>query len=220
MKIRHTVVSVIIALSLSACNGIMGDAVIVGNPVVANDVGAQATINDQFCTTCHGVEGVGNQSIEAPRLAGMEEWYLRRQLENFRAGIRGTHVDDEHGLAMQPMATQLTDEGIDDLVDWIGEWEAIPTSPTLAGNVNQGRSRFQTCATCHGSNAEGNEALGAPALAGQNDWYLVTQLQNFRDGYRGAHEDDQYGQQMAVMARSLGSDQDIVNLVSYINTLN
>ncbi|MEC9086505.1 MAG: c-type cytochrome, partial [Pseudomonadota bacterium] len=45
--------------------------------------------NDRYCTTCHGTDGRGNEGTEAPRLAGMEDWYLRRQLENFRAGIRG-----------------------------------------------------------------------------------------------------------------------------------
>ena len=43
--------------------------------------------DDRYCTTCHGTDGKGNEGVEAPRLAGMEDWYLRRQLENFRAGI-------------------------------------------------------------------------------------------------------------------------------------
>ena len=36
----------------------------------------------------------------APRLAGMSDWYLARQLENFRQGIRGTHPQDFHGAQM------------------------------------------------------------------------------------------------------------------------
>ena len=50
--------------------------------------------NDRYCTTCHGTDGKGNEAVEAPRLAGMEGWYLRRQLENFRVGIRGVHPMD------------------------------------------------------------------------------------------------------------------------------
>ena len=60
------------------------------------DVGVAAAMDDRYCTTCHGVEGIGNIAIEAPRLAGMEAWYLKRQLENFRAGIRGKHGEDLH----------------------------------------------------------------------------------------------------------------------------
>ena len=54
--------------------------------------------NDRYCTTCHGTDGKGNDAVEAPRLAGMEGWYLRRQLENFRAGIRGVHNMDRAGI--------------------------------------------------------------------------------------------------------------------------
>lgn len=183
------------------------------------DVGVAAAMDDRYCTTCHGVEGIGNIAIEAPRLAGMEAWYLKRQLENFRAGIRGTHGEDIQGIAMRPMAAKLSDESIADIVGWVGEWEYVPAVVTVEGNVNQGRTAFQSCAACHGANAEGNEALGAPALAGQNDWYMITQLKNFRAGFRGAHREDTYGSQMLTMSKTLRDDQVVINVVSYINTL-
>jgi hypothetical protein len=47
----------------------------------------------------------------------------------------------------------------------------------------------------------------------------VTQLKNFLAGYRGNQPGDTYGQQMAIMARTLASEGDIINVVSYINTL-
>ena len=183
------------------------------------DVGVAAAMDDRYCTTCHGVEGIGNIAIEAPRLAGMEAWYLKRQLENFRAGIRGTHEDDVQGIAMRPMAAKLSDESIANIVDWIGDWEYVPAETTIEGNVRQGRAAFQACAACHGANAQGNEALGAPALAGQNDWYLLTQLRNFRAGFRGSHQEDTFGSQMVTMSKILRDDQAVINVVSYINTL-
>lgn len=183
------------------------------------DVGVAAAMDDRYCTTCHGVEGIGNIAIEAPRLAGMEAWYLKRQLENFRAGIRGTHRDDAQGIAMRPMAAKLSDESIASIVDWIGDWEYVPAETTIEGNVRQGRTAFQACAACHGANAQGNEALGAPALAGQNDWYLLTQLRNFRAGFRGSHQEDTFGSQMVTMSKILRDDQAVINVVSYINTL-
>jgi len=183
------------------------------------DVGVDAAMDDRYCTTCHGADGIGNIAIEAPRLAGMEAWYLKRQLENFRAGIRGTHSQDIQGIAMQPMAAKLTDESIADIVDWVGAWEYVPAEATIEGDVSQGRTAYQSCAACHGANAEGNEALGAPALAGQNDWYMITQLKNFRAGYRGAHQEDTFGSQMLTMSKTLRDDQAVINVVSYINTL-
>lgn len=35
------------------------------------------------------------------------------------------------------------------------------------------------CATCHGQAGEGNQALGAPRLAGQDASYLERQIRNF-----------------------------------------
>ena len=183
------------------------------------DIGVAAAMDDRYCTTCHGVEGLGNIAIEAPRLAGMEAWYLKRQLENFRAGIRGTHGEDIQGIAMRPMAAKLSDESIADIVDWVGDWEYVAAEATVEGNVRQGRTAFQACAACHGANAQGNEALGAPALAGQNDWYLLTQLRNFRAGFRGSHQEDTFGSQMVTMSKILRDDQAVINVVSYINTL-
>jgi len=200
------------ALTLSSlCN--------IASLAVEDDVGVAAAMDDRYCNTCHGVEGIGNIAVEAPRLAGMEAWYLRRQLENFRAGIRGTHGEDTQGIAMRSMAAKLSDESITDIVAWAGDWEYVPAEVTVEGNVNQGRTAFQTCAACHGVNAQGNEALGVPALAGQNDWYLITQLRNFRAGFRGSHREDTYGSQMVTMSKTLRDDQAVINVVSYINTL-
>jgi len=61
--------------------------------------------------------------------------------------------------------------------------------------------------------------MNAPRQAGLNDWYLVTQLKNFRSGSRGAHSDDAYGMQMNMMAAILNSDESINDVVAYINTL-
>ncbi|MGH8167912.1 MAG: c-type cytochrome, partial [Woeseiaceae bacterium] len=33
-----------------------------------------------YCTVCHGVQMKGNPNIEAPRLSGMDEAYIERQL--------------------------------------------------------------------------------------------------------------------------------------------
>jgi len=175
--------------------------------------------NDRYCATCHGADGRGNEGVQAPRLAGMEDWYLRRQLENYRDGVRGAHPDDIEGLAMRPMAAGLTDESIQDIIDWVGAWEPVAAAPTISGDIAAGAALYQTCATCHGPAAEGNEALGAPALAGQNDWYMAAQLGNFLAGYRGVHPSDVYGAQMRAMTTVLESEDDIRNVVAYINSL-
>lgn len=185
----------------------------------AADVGVTAQDDSRYCTTCHGVDGGGNVGVQAPRLAGLPAWYLKRQLENFRAGIRGSNVADDDARAMQMVAASMSDTDIADAIAWVGSWSIAPAEATVSGNVNQGRTVFQRCGVCHDVDGVGNEGLGAPPLAGQNDWYLIKQLQDFRQGNRGTHPDDHFGAQMIPMAITLPNDQAIVNVVTYINTL-
>jgi cytochrome c553 len=172
-----------------------------------------------FCTVCHGTEGNGNPAIHAPKIAGIEPWYLKRQFEHFRAGLRGTHDTDLSGMEMRPVAEPMDDATIDAVATWVGTLAPQTPPHTVSGNVRAGRKLYQTCAACHGAKAEGNRALEAPALAGQTDWYLVTQLEHFRSGTRGATADDAPGTQMRAAANVLPDAAAIANVVAYINTL-
>lgn len=78
---------------------------------------------------------------------------------------------------------------------------------------------FATCIACHGSNAEGNKALNAPALANQDAWYMKQQLRNFRSGLRGKDKRDTTGMQMAAIALSLPDTQSMDAIVDHIKTL-
>lgn len=176
-------------------------------------------VSDRYCLTCHGTDGQGNIGIDAPRLAGIERWYLKHQLELFRDGLRGTHPEDLPGREMQPMAEILTDESIEDILDWAEQWEYKPAEITMTGDARRGSALYAACVACHGTEAQGNQAMRAPALAGQNDFYLYNQLKNFKEGYRGYDPRDQYGSQMRLMAQTIPDDEAIRDLVAYINTL-
>ncbi len=72
------------------------------------------------CAACHGVNGEGVWATNAPRLAGMSDWYLARQLHNFREGMRGAHAHDFPGAQMAQMATALHNEReIQDLMAYL-----------------------------------------------------------------------------------------------------
>jgi cytochrome c oxidase subunit 2 len=62
-------------------------------------------------------------------------------------------------------------------------------------------------------------AMNGPRLAGQDDWYLVSSLQAFRSGIRGADPKDTLGAQMRPMAMTLANDKAVNDVVAYINTL-
>lgn len=64
------------------------------------------------CGSCHGPKAEGNELLDAPALAGVDDWYLLRQFENFRGGIRGAHPEDRFGRQMVMMAPALPDEAI------------------------------------------------------------------------------------------------------------
>jgi cytochrome c oxidase subunit 2 len=76
------------------------------------------------CGLCHGKDGRGNWNSNAPRLAGMSDWYLERQLNLFRAADsaerRGGHPDDIYGDQMNLLARMLKDENaITDVIAYI-----------------------------------------------------------------------------------------------------
>lgn len=72
------------------------------------------------CSTCHGPKGEGMKEMNAPALAGREEWYLIRQMQNFKTGIRGSHPDDVYGRQMAPMAAVLPDsQAIEDVAAYL-----------------------------------------------------------------------------------------------------
>ncbi len=172
------------------------------------------------CAACHGAQGGGNVALNAPKLSGQGDWYLKRQLAYFKQGIRGANEKDVYGKQMAPMAAILADENaIDNVVAYIATLPDDPAPATLEKNSDAGRRIYQTCAGCHGAKGQGIQAMNAPRLAGMSDWYLVTQLNNFRHGIRGAHPRDMYGPQMLSMGAVLLSDQAINDIVAYINTL-
>jgi hypothetical protein len=61
--------------------------------------------------------------------------------------------------------------------------------------------------------------MQSPPLAGQSDWYLVTQLDNFRAGVRGAAAEDTQGALMRASAMTLPDDGAVRDVVAYITTL-
>jgi len=172
-----------------------------------------------YCTVCHGVQLMGNPVINAPRLSGMESWYVENQLHAFKKGWRGKHEADVVGMDMQPMAAALTDKQIKEVSAFVTATQSDSPSATIDGDAEKGRANYSTCAACHGVQAEGNIALGSPALTGLNDWYLVRQLENFRDGTRGGQAGDTYGMQMRASAGLLSDDEAVRDVVKYISTL-
>ncbi|MFT4655655.1 MAG: cytochrome c oxidase subunit 2 [Kangiellaceae bacterium] len=171
------------------------------------------------CGSCHGAQGEGNTALNAPNLNVMSDWYMARQLNYYKKGIRGAHKDDRFGQQMAAMsATLIDDKAVINIAAYIQSLPDTAAEETIAGNTVRGHSYYVTCATCHGKKGEGKFGVNAPRLAGQHDWYLKRQIENFKDGIRGRHKDDLYGVQMVLMSRILQDERAINDVVAYINT--
>jgi cytochrome c oxidase subunit 2 len=173
------------------------------------------------CAACHGTQAEGNAAMHAPRLAGQDAWYLRRQLENFRQGTRGAHEADTWGKTMVPMAMTLPDAAaVNNVVAYIGTLPVVKSTGTQQGAAARARGIYEsTCSNCHGQDGSGNWATNAPALRGMDDWYLAQQLHNFRQGIRGRHPQDLYGLQMALFANTLPDEAAIADMAAYLHGL-
>ncbi|MGB5103711.1 MAG: c-type cytochrome [Steroidobacteraceae bacterium] len=174
-----------------------------------------------YCTVCHGTAGGGNAAIGAPRLAGLDAWYVERQLRAFTEGWRGGADDDDGGEQMRAVALALRDASATaGAVKYAAALRVDPRRPVLTGNADHGKQLYTACAACHGQQGEGNAALGAPRLAQQNDWYLVRQIDKYLRGLRGVHPQDTTGLQMRAAATATLEDQPAIDdVVAYIGTL-
>ena len=173
------------------------------------------------CAACHGGAGEGNRSLGAPALTQLSADYIARQLSHFVSGVRGAAAGDNAGKRMALSVANLSEADIPNLAQLISTElpPAVPTS-TLRGDAARGEDYYiNICSACHGGNAQGNDALGAPALAGVNDWYLKSSYESYLDGLRGTHPDDFYGAQMARLAPALANSDDINDVIAFIATL-
>ena len=186
--------------------------------------------------------------MDAPPIAGLQAWYVERQLQNFDKGIRGYHSDDLPGTQMVVISPMFrNDASIKNVAAYVetlepgappmmrgrGEnaapepierpftWESEYAflNPPEPGRAQEGEKLYATCVGCHGPAGLGNEALGAPNLTVLPSWYMARQLEYYQDGIRGVDERDTQGKLMAGMAKTLTSDQAIADVLAYIETL-
>jgi cytochrome c oxidase subunit 2 len=172
------------------------------------------------CASCHGQNGEGNQALNAPKLAGLQPWYLERQLRYFQQGVRGGE-GDAGGAMMAPMAMSLDEAGIRNVAAFIDSLPDEPSRPTIANaNIRNGERIYdRNCVACHLEDGSGTWYTDAPNLAGMSDWYFVTQINNFRDKVRGNHAGDAYGEQMVSMATAMADQSEVEDVAAYLNTL-
>lgn len=83
------------------------------------------------CSQCHGAKGQGINKVytrnppslhpPAPKLSGQHDWYLTRQIQNFKSRIRGSHLEDKEGTQcrIRGLVNLSRDEDIKNVVAYI-----------------------------------------------------------------------------------------------------
>ena len=172
-----------------------------------------------ICATCHGANGEGNPALKGPSLVDQDATYMLTQLKHFKTGVRGSDpAKDMQGFMMAAQAKMLSDDDMKNVTAYILTLKGKPVH-SLKGDAAAGKAKYATCLACHGVNGEGNPAMKSPSLTGLPDWYIVTQLKNFKSGARGGDAaKDANGAIMAMQSKAL-TEKDMKDVAEYIKTL-
>lgn len=135
------------------------------------------------CFICHGADGESSSPV-FPRLAGQHAAYVARQLADYKSGRRKSDT-------MRPMVDDLSVEDFALLGRYFESRKPQPHAQDDAELAQVGRFVFNrgnpyagipSCASCHGGNGHGTDAL--PRLAGQHALYIENQLKKYNSRER------------------------------------
>ena len=162
-----------------------------------------ATSGELNCQMCHGSHLQGNIVTGAPALNNLSTHYIEAQLNAFKQGFRAKSAKDQAGLDMRVVAMQLSQQEIAAALALVKKLR-VTNASFRQSNVP---ASWQTCVACHGADGEGNDSLNAPAIMGQQPWYLFKQLHDYQEGQRGMEPADQAGQLMRQTSLLLSADE-------------
>lgn len=182
--------------------------------------GQVVTLYQNVCATCHGARGEGKAELKAPSIAGLPDWYVRGQLESFRADRRGAHEKDPEGQMMRVVSKVLTEAQMKAMAGHVAGMPRVTPVPTIVADVTAGRELYEErCMECHRYNAEGELFFSSPPLVGLQDWYLESQIRKYQEGIRGVHPKDVHGQKMVFSSGFVESPEVLHSLVAYLMEL-
>lgn len=155
------------------------------------------------CKNCHGVTGEGGKDGKYPRIAGMPQDYVERQLNNFKLRKR----------INKPMVPIFKNWRFDDdaislvaaYVHQLPESTPAPYEPSkeLLADFDSreefdelGRDIFEeNCTQCHGDDGRGRADKEAPPLVNQYHSYIRKQINDFINGRREhEHAEKMFGE--------------------------
>jgi len=156
------------ALGLLLTGGTVGAAGPLDNPGFARTI---------TCSACHGQNG-NSRSDMMPIIAGLDQAYFKRQIENYASGRRPSPE-------MEPYAKQIQFLGLDQIAAFFMAQKREPTLIRVPPDrVPRGKILAAQCVICHGEDGKGDAARLIPGLAGQPPGYLAQQMLLFKQDTR------------------------------------
>ena len=192
---------------------------VVAVPAIAGDATAGKALTTA-CAACHGADG-NSMAPTFPKLAGLGEKYVLKQLEDIKSGARVvpemtgqlaslSQTDLENIAAYYSSKTMCLSGSKDDK-----ELLELGAKIYRAGNKDVG---VPACIGCHSPTGAGNAPAGFPKLGGQHADYIAKQLRDFRAGAeytdKGRHNDGDSRTMRGGVARM--SDREIDAVANYI----
>lgn len=131
------------------------------------------------CAACHARDGRGNSALGAPNLTD-NDWLYGGDGKAILASIQ----DGRRG-AMPPFAGTLSEDDIVNVANYVASLSGFPSDSL---RTQLGKRLFSNCVPCHGADAKGNSAMGAPNLTDGVWLYggnLSTVAETIRHGRNG-----------------------------------
>ncbi|MDD5295912.1 MAG: c-type cytochrome [Rhodocyclaceae bacterium] len=161
----------------------MAAALMLGAVAVPAQAEDAKTLASTVCIACHGEDG--NSVVPMfPKIAGLQEEYIVKQLKDFMSGKRKSDV-------MGPVVANLKAEDVAPLaahysslkmkVGEAADKKAVEAGKLMYQDGNE-TSGVPACLGCHQPMGAGKDIY--PRIAGQQSEYVLQQLKNFAAGDR------------------------------------
>lgn len=168
------------------------------------------TIAATVCVACHGEDG--NSAIPMfPKIAGLQEGYIVKQLRDFQSGRRKSDI-------MAPVVAALKPEDFASLATFYSGQKLKPGEDADKKAAGFGKMIFfegneetgvPACVGCHQPQGAGH--LVYPRIGGQHVQYVTQQLKNFASSDRS----NDVSRFMRVLAKRM-SDEEIQSVAEYL----
>ncbi len=203
-------VAILFGLTLGwASNSFAADANLIGDAAAGKS-------KSVACSACHGLDG--NSAAPFPKLAGLGEKYMLKQLRDVRDGTRSVPT-------MAGQLDAMVDQDLADIAAYFSSQtrsggQTDPELLALGAKIFRSgvaERNVPACAGCHSPTGRGNAPAGFPTLAGQHAQYVADQLRAYRKGYEDPAGRTNDGDTKIMRTIAFGlSDKQIEAVSSYV----